>query len=114
MKRLRLWIPISQRCAKKLVEEVDPEHVTRPKQQSGNQRKILELNTEFLRQPELSKLHGLLTAHLRKSDQPAHTMALFTRIWAEQADFMLQHLDPRWLVSAITARPKCSAVSGTR
>ncbi len=87
---------------KKLVEEVDPEHVTQFKQQSGNQRKSLELNTEFLGQPELCKLHGLLIAHLRKSDQPAHTMALFTRIWAEQADFMLQHLDPRWLVSAIT------------
>ena len=102
MRRLRLWIPISQRCAKKLVEEVDPEHVRRFKQQSGNQRKSLELNTEFLGQLELCKLHGLLIAHLRKSDQPAHTMALFTRIWAEQADFMLQHLDPRWLVSAIT------------
>ena len=47
-------------------------------------------------------MHGLLTAHLRKSDQPAHTMALFTCIWAEQADFMLQYLDPRWLASAIT------------
>ncbi len=84
------------------VQAVDPDTVARPKQHSGHQRKSLELNAEFLGQPELCKLHGLLIAHLRKSDQPAHTMALFTRIWAEHAEFMFDHLDPRWLVSAIT------------
>ena len=86
----------------KLVYELDPKDIPRAKDQSGHTRKALELNEEFIGLPELCKLHGLLIAHLRKSDQPDHTMALFTRIWAEHADFMFEHLDPRWLVSAIT------------
>ncbi|MGB7316977.1 MAG: glycosyltransferase family 2 protein, partial [Planktotalea sp.] len=86
----------------KLVQALDPKDIPRVKEQSGNTRKSIELNAEFVGLPELCKLHGLLIAHLRKSKQPAHTMALFTRIWDEEADFLFQHLDPRWLVSAIT------------
>ena len=86
----------------KLVQELAPEEIPRLKDQSGNMRKSIELNAEFVDLPEICKLHGLLIAHLRKSDQPKHTMALFTRLWAEEADFLIAHLDPRWLVSAIT------------
>lgn len=79
-----------------------PEKTPKAKDQSGNTRKWLELVREFEDQPALLHLHALLIAHLRKSDQPSHTMALFTRIWAEEAEFLMDHLDPRWLVSAIT------------
>ncbi|MEN8892669.1 glycosyltransferase family 2 protein [Planktotalea arctica] len=85
-----------------LVQELDPKDIPRAKDQSGNTRKSLELNAEFIGQPELCKLHGLLIAHLRKSGQPAQSMALFTRMWDEEAEFLFRHLDPRWLVSAIT------------
>ncbi|MGH1578329.1 glycosyltransferase family 2 protein [Planktotalea sp.] len=85
-----------------MVIERDPKSVPRLKEQSGHLRKSLELNAEFVGLPELCKLHGLLIAHLRKSDQPKHTMTLFTRLWAEESEFLFQHLDPRWLVSAIT------------
>ena len=85
-----------------IVQELDPKDIPRPRDQSGNTRKSIELNPEFVGLPELCKLHGLLIAHLRKSDQPTHTMALFTRLWAEEAEFLFAHLDPRWLVSAIT------------
>lgn len=87
---------------KKLVQALDPKDIPRAKDQSGNTRKSIDLNAEFVGLPELCKLHGLLIAHLRKSEQPSHTMALFTRLWAEQADDLFRHLDPRWLVSAIT------------
>jgi hypothetical protein len=86
----------------RIVNAHEPNAMPRAKDQSGNTRKSLELNEEFVGLPEICKLHGLLIAHLRKSDQPAHTMALFTRIWGEHANFMFEHLDPRWLVSAIT------------
>ncbi len=86
----------------KLVQALDPKDIPRARDQSGNTRKSIELNAEFVGVPELCKLHGLLIAHLRKSEQPTHTMALFTRLWAEEADFLFAHLDPRWLVSAIT------------
>ena len=85
-----------------LVQALDPKGIPRAKSISGHMRKSVELNDEFIGHPELCKLHGLLIAHLRKTDQPAHTMDLFTRLWDTEADFLFQHLDPRWLVSAIT------------
>ncbi|MDA7428751.1 glycosyltransferase family 2 protein [Primorskyibacter aestuariivivens] len=69
---------------------------------STNQRKHLEIRAELVGNTELTALHGLLIAHLRKRKQPAHCAALFARLWAEEADHLLSHLDARWLVSAIT------------
>jgi hypothetical protein len=65
-------------------------------------RKLRELSEEFDGLPELMLLHGLLIAHLRRRAAPAHTAALFLRLWAEESDWLLTRLDPRWLVSAIT------------
>lgn len=79
-----------------------PKKSPRARDRSGHMRKWLELLDDFEGQPELLHLHGLLIAHLRKDDQPAHTMALFTRLWAEEHAWLIAHLDPRWLVSAVT------------
>ena len=73
-----------------------------PRSKSGYARKFRELAGEFHGQPALLHLHGLLIAHLRRRSQPAHTAALFLRLWAEHAPFLLAHLDCRWQVSAIT------------
>lgn len=69
---------------------------------SSNRRKLLEIREELAGCSELCALHGLLIAHLRKSDQPAQTAPLFHRMWAEEHDHLLAQLDPRWLVSALT------------
>lgn len=69
---------------------------------SSNRRKTLEIREELAGKSELTALHGLLIAHLRKRAQPAHTAALFHRMWAEEADHLLAQLDQRWLVSALT------------
>lgn len=69
---------------------------------SSNRRKTLEIRAELAGNTELTALHGLLIAHLRKRDQPAHVPALFERMWAEESDHLLTHLDQRWLVSALT------------
>ena len=69
---------------------------------SSNRRKLLEIREEMAGRSEFCALHGLLIAHLRKSAQPAHTAALFHRMWAEESDHLLARLDPRWLVSALT------------
>ncbi|SDI13088.1 glycosyltransferase family 2 protein [Lutimaribacter saemankumensis] len=65
-------------------------------------RKFRDLSKEFDSLPELLRLHGLLIANLRRRGQPPHCAALFQRLWAEEADFLLARLDARWLVSAIT------------
>ncbi|WP_425039539.1 glycosyltransferase family 2 protein [Primorskyibacter sp. S187A] len=80
--------------------EQDPRRSDRPK--SSNHRKLLDLRAELAGHSELAVLHGLLVAHLRKRSQPPHTAALFHRLWAEHADHLLQELNPRWQVSAIT------------
>jgi hypothetical protein len=65
-------------------------------------RKYRELAREFHGRPALLHLHGLLIAHSRRQEQPLHFPALFARLWDEHADFLLEHLDARWLVSAAT------------
>lgn len=65
-------------------------------------RKLRDLSQEFDGLPELMLLHGLLIAHLRRRTAPEHTAALFLRLWAEESQWLLARLDPRWLVSAIT------------
>ncbi|WP_163851003.1 glycosyltransferase family 2 protein [Pseudooceanicola aestuarii] len=64
--------------------------------------KVRELHEEFAGRPQILWLHGLLIAHLRRRTQPAQTAVLFRRLWTEEADFLLDHLDARWLVSAVT------------
>ncbi|MFD1193616.1 glycosyltransferase family 2 protein [Seohaeicola saemankumensis] len=65
-------------------------------------RKLRELSQEFDGLPALMLLHGLLIAHLRRRTAPDHAGPLFLRLWAEESDWLLQRLDARWLVSAIT------------
>ena len=65
-------------------------------------RKLRDLSEEFDGLPELMLLHGLLIAHLRRRSAPDHTAALFLRLWSEESDWLLNRLDSRWLVSAIT------------
>ncbi|MCM2560882.1 glycosyltransferase family 2 protein [Lutimaribacter sp. EGI FJ00015] len=69
---------------------------------SSYARKFRDLSEEFDSLPELLCLHGLLIANLRRRGQPDHCAALFQRLWAEEADYLLARLDARWLVSAVT------------
>ncbi|MCG7492884.1 glycosyltransferase family 2 protein [Thalassobius sp. Cn5-15] len=69
---------------------------------SGYARKYRALAEEFAGRSALLHLHGVLIAHLRRRSQPAHTAALFQRLWAEEATYLMDHLDARWLVSAAT------------
>ena len=69
---------------------------------SDHHRKTFEVRRELYGSSELCALHGLTIAHLRKRSFPDHAPALFQKIWAEEYDHLLKHLDARWLVSAIT------------
>ena len=81
---------------------VDGRALTVAGSRSSYARKLRDLSEEFDGLPELMLLHGLLIAHLRRRSAPDHTAALFLRLWAEEADWLLARLDVRWLVSAIT------------
>lgn len=64
--------------------------------------KYRALAKEFDDRPALLHLHGLLIANLRRQNQPPQTAALFERLWAAEHEFLLENLDTRWLVSAVT------------
>ncbi|QOL80617.1 glycosyltransferase family 2 protein [Pseudooceanicola spongiae] len=75
---------------------------THQKSASTFSYKYLEIKEQFSGQAELLWLHGLLISALRRRSQPPQTAPLFLRMWQEQAPFLLSHLNPRWLVSAVT------------
>jgi len=64
--------------------------------------KSRELHREFEGRPALCLLNATLIACLRRRAQPPGTAELFAQLWAEHADFLIAHLDARWLVSSIT------------
>lgn len=94
--------PLDCDLAALMARKVDPTDEASPGSRTTYARKFRELSAEFDAQPELLRLHGLLIANLRRSDQPPQTAALFQRLWAEQGAWLLARLDARWQVSAIT------------
>lgn len=64
-------------------------------------RKSHELALEFAGQAQIFALHGVLISCLRRRSAPAHTAALFRRLWAEQSGVLIEGLPTRWLISAV-------------
>lgn len=88
--------------AARIVVDPDDDPAEAPPFRSSYHRKRHALRKELTGASELVFLNGLLIAHLRKRDFPAHIPALFHRLWAEQGTHLLDRLNQRWLVSAIT------------
>ncbi|MGR3322764.1 MAG: glycosyltransferase family 2 protein [Pseudooceanicola sp.] len=70
--------------------------------QSTFAAKCRELHRQFRGEPALCYFHALLIANLRRRAQPPEVQPLYINLWAEHSDFLLDNLDARWLVSAIT------------
>ncbi|MEM6373607.1 MAG: hypothetical protein AAF727_12620 [Pseudomonadota bacterium] len=70
-------------------------------------RKYLELQMEFVGQPEILRLHALLIAMSRRRDPPPDAMPLFFRIWREQGARLADTLSVRWLISSATTFADC-------
>ncbi|MCR8546220.1 glycosyltransferase family 2 protein [Salipiger sp. P9] len=88
--------------ADQIVADPDDDPAEAPPFRSSYHRKRHALRKELTGETELVFLNGLLIAHLRKRDFPAHLPALFQRLWAEQGPHLLARLNPRWLVSTVT------------
>lgn len=59
------------------------------------------LETEFSGQPQLLFYHAKLIVLIRRDCEVEQNMQRFTTLWQEEADFLLEHLSMRWIVSAI-------------
>ncbi|APX25550.1 MAG: glycosyltransferase family 2 protein [Rhodobacteraceae bacterium] len=88
--------------AAQTVTDPDQDPAEAPPFRSSYHRKRHALRKELVGQSELVFLNGLLIAHLRKRSFPSHLPALFHRLWAEQGAHLIERLDQRWLVSAVT------------
>lgn len=68
--------------------------------QTLHAKKLHQMRTELAGKPELAAVNAILIAHLRKQRFPAHTPALFRRIWAEAGPKLMTELPGRWLISS--------------
>ena len=68
--------------------------------QTLHAKKLHQMRVELAGKPELAAVNAILIAHLRKQRYPAHTPALFRRIWAEAGPQLMPDLPGRWLISS--------------
>lgn len=59
------------------------------------------LETEFSGQPQLLFYHAKLIVLIRRECEVKQNMQRFATLWHEEADFLLEHLSMRWIMSAI-------------
>ena len=64
------------------------------------ERHLQNLRNEFIGQPELVFYHAKLIVLIRREFRTRQTFGEFEKLWNEHADFLCQHLNIRWLVSA--------------
>ncbi|MDG1736810.1 MAG: hypothetical protein P8L68_17895 [Paracoccaceae bacterium] len=76
--------------------------IEQPRGGQGYRFKRRQIAAEFIGKSQLCLLNGCLIATLRKREWPERAPALFTRLWAEHSDHLLNALDMRWKVSSIT------------
>jgi len=62
---------------------------------------IAQTRLEFVKQPELCAYHAELVIRLRRKIDTTRNAFLFFDLWRAEQAFLLQHLDSRWLVSAL-------------
>lgn len=68
--------------------------------QTLHAKKLHQMRIDLAGRPELAAVNAILIAHLRKQRFPAHTPALFRRIWAEAGAQLMPELPGRWLISS--------------
>ncbi len=64
------------------------------------QTHISDLRNEFIGQPELLYYHAQLIVFIRREFKVKENFTLFQQLWDSQQDYLLRHLNMRWIVSA--------------
>ena len=62
---------------------------------------MAHLKTAFNGQPEILFYHAQLIVLLRREADTARNYQLFKQLWLAEQDFLLEHLNMRWLIAAI-------------
>lgn len=61
---------------------------------------LAKVRREFIGQSELLYQHAMLIVLMRRDADVAANYERFKRMWLSQRDFLVKHLDLRWLISA--------------
>lgn len=61
---------------------------------------LAKVRREFIGQSELLYLHAMLTVLIRREADVEANYERFKNLWLTERDFLLEHLDLRWLLSA--------------
>lgn len=104
-RRLKLaardWFPAADLDLAPLLQTpIPPEIPPLEGPQTLHAKKLHQMRLELRGRPELAAVNAILIAHLRKQRYPAHTPALFRRIWTECGAALMPQLPGRWLISS--------------
>jgi len=61
---------------------------------------FIALRDEFVGQSELCYTHAKIIVLIRRDFEAQNHFALFEQLWKEEKDYLLKHLNTRWLISA--------------
>jgi len=61
---------------------------------------FIALRNEFIGQSELSYTHAKIIVLIRRDFDSENHFTLFEQLWKEEKDYLLKHLNTRWLISA--------------
>ena len=61
---------------------------------------FIALRNEFIDQSELSYTHAKIIVLIRRDFDSENHFTLFEQLWKEEKDYLLKHLNTRWLISA--------------
>lgn len=91
----------------RLARSIVPETATswqegEPRKNSSWATKRRQIAREFIGNSQLAYLNAMLISNLRKTDAPEQSAPLFLRLWREQHEHLIAHLDIRWKVSSIS------------
>ena len=69
---------------------------------------FVALRDEFIDQSELCYTHAKIIVLIRRDYEAKNHFALFEKLWEEEKDYLLKHLNIRWLISATDTFADCS------
>jgi hypothetical protein len=61
---------------------------------------FVALRDEFIDQSELCYTHAKIIVLIRRNFEAKNHFVLFEKLWEEEKDYLLKHLNTRWLISA--------------
>ena len=98
-KKLSQHIPTDFSRQKQII--IDGDEIQYTHGSSNNlEEHFVTLRDEFIDQSELCYTHAKIIVLIRRDFESKKHFAIFENLWKEEKDYLLKHLNTRWLISA--------------